>query len=181
MEAKYSISSAIFSLQFSYLLFTGIFSQILMWWTVALLTPAILQLHKFSRQRFHHNQQNAWLCLLNCSERFSQPCTLSLVPYVKLAAFLLLRQRCSMVELSCLFYRERKQGADTSSSWHLKQSLVPCRTELKGSRMKPLFFQVRSWMNTQLPTINCGVINYSGEKSIHFWVSGMIFTCEKRC
>lgn len=45
LETKYGIldiSSAIFGLYFSYLLFIGIFSQILIWWTVAQMTPAVL-------------------------------------------------------------------------------------------------------------------------------------------
>lgn len=45
LETKYSflaISSAIFSLHFILLLFIGIFCPILIWWTVAQMTPAIL-------------------------------------------------------------------------------------------------------------------------------------------
>lgn len=60
------------SLVFIFLIFIGIFSEILMWCTVA--DPCcLITTQKLSRHHFPYNQQNTWLCLLNHSVFFYNP------------------------------------------------------------------------------------------------------------
>lgn len=45
----------------------------------------LITTQQLSRHCFHYKQQNTWLCLLNHSGRFLQPCLLAPVPYLKLS------------------------------------------------------------------------------------------------
>lgn len=144
LETKYSflaISSAVFSLHFSSLLFIGIFSNTDLMDCSPDDPCYLITTQQLSRHCFHYKQQNTWLCLLNHSECFLQPCLLALAPYLKLSTSCLPSSEaeiCSMADLRCLLDRE-KAGSRSFIIPTPRRSLVPHRTERKGVQLSHYF------------------------------------------
>lgn len=163
-------------------LFVGALSALLLGRAAAGWLCCLRSTQELSGHHPQHSHHHAWLALGNRAEEFHHRWLWSAVPYLKL------KPSCSpslhllllLGDPRCLLWREQA-GSSFSIAWAHRWPLVPLRTELRGSRFKPLLGKRRVEKALQLPAINRGGINYSGEKSIHFWVSGMIFKCGKGC